>query len=166
MNTCILKLSLVVWLVYSVAASASVYRCVIDGVTTFSQTPCADNAEILSGYDTTPTRTSPQASRQPVGPSASQNELDQLSEAVRKRRLNRQVQQLEQRVSRLQREYEEAFAQLTGEPLSEVDGVKAYPMGLAQEISALRDSYNSDLKKTREELQQRRKALEDLRDEP
>ncbi|MCH8537312.1 MAG: DUF4124 domain-containing protein [Alkalimonas sp.] len=163
MNAFIFRLSLVVLLFYSSFLSASVYRCVIDGVTTFSQTPCADNAEKIQGYDTTPTRSAPQATSQSTEPTASQSELAQVNTEVRKRRLNRQIQQLEQRVNRLQRDYEEEFMELTGEPLPEGDRMAAYPVGLAQEIVVVRNRYDAEIKKAREELVQRRKELEDLR---
>jgi hypothetical protein len=164
MNSSTLKLTLFALLFHSSFVSASVYRCVINGVTTFSQAPCADNAEKLQGYDTTPTSSDPQATSQPTEDTSPQDVLAQINTDVRKRNLNRQVQQLEQRLSRLQTDYETEFVQLTGEPLPEGGDLRAYPMGLAQEITVLRNGYNANIKRTREELAQRRKELQDLRD--
>ncbi|MDP4535319.1 DUF4124 domain-containing protein [Alkalimonas collagenimarina] len=152
------RLTLLALLLHSSFVSASVYRCVIDGVTTFSQTPCADDAEEMRGYDTSPTRTP----SEPTAATSAQDTLAEINSDVRQRNLNRQIQQLEQRLTRLQNDYETEFVELTGEPLPEGDSMTAYPLGLAQEISALRNRYNAEIKKVRDELAQRRKELSDI----
>lgn len=75
-------------LTFSAAASANVYQCEVDGVITYSQLPCSDNATVTtySTKDTTSqiTAQSTAQSSTVAGESATAT-IERLSESVKKR---------------------------------------------------------------------------------
>lgn len=153
-------------LLFSVEAHASVYRCVLDGVTTLSQMPCADNAEKLSQYDTTPTPASQAVTpaREPVQSGNATESLQQISLNVRKQSLERQLQQLNNRVRGLERERNAKLSEITGEDIQSPDAVtgRTFISGTAEEMRNVLNHYQLEISKVQQQAGTVRQQLQEL----
>lgn len=145
-------------LLFSIEADASVYRCVLDGVTIFSQTPCADNAEKLSQYDST--RTPANQAVRPARDSAQSvnatESLQQISLNVRKQSLERQLQQLNNRLRRLEQERNAKLSEITGEAIESPADVagRTFLIGPAEEMRDALNHYRQEMTKLQQQAEQ------------
>lgn len=160
----LLPLSLIL---FSVVSHASVYRCEQNGVTLFSQTPCADNAEKLAQYDTTPTPASRSAatpSRDSEQSSNATESLQQISLNVRKQSLQRQVQQLNNRIRSLEQERNAKLSEITGEDIQSPDAVtgRTFIAGAAEEMRSVLNHYQLEISKVQQQAGQVAEQLRQL----
>ncbi|MEE2002275.1 DUF4124 domain-containing protein [Alkalimonas sp. MEB108] len=158
----LLPLSLIL---FSVVSHASVYRCEQNGVTLFSQTPCADNAEKLAQYDTTPTkRDAASPARDSAQNSNATESLQQISLNVRKQSLERQLQQLNNRRQNLERERNAKLSEITGEDIQSPDAVtgRTFIAGAAEEMRSVLNHYQLEISKVQQQAGQVAEQLRQL----
>lgn len=154
-----MKVLLILLLLMPALAQASVYRCVIDGVTTFSQTPCAEDAEKIEVKPVQP------ATEQGADATQSAREhLDQVSVDVRKRNINIQIRRLEDRRRGLQRQRDAELDRLKAQQGTARNNLAGatYHAGLAQEMRAVNERYTADINSLQTEIDQLRQELQGL----
>ncbi|WP_417705322.1 DUF4124 domain-containing protein [Rheinheimera aquimaris] len=79
--------------------SAQVYKCEVDGKTTFSQVPCAENAEVTDYSRESEELTTPAASNQTTVSEAAAT-IDRLGNSVKKRDMAEKIKRLERQRDR------------------------------------------------------------------
>ncbi len=129
-----IRMSLLSCIFLTLAAQASVYHCVVNGVITFSQLPCAVDAEKLSQYDSRPTVIS--ENNLAV---LAEDALQQISRQTSQQRLNQHLQQLERQIHQIEQTRDARLAELTDGDVQSPEEVanRSYLQGIADEIAAL-----------------------------
>lgn len=154
-----IKIILLMSVLLSLNAHASVYRCVLDGVTIFSQTPCAQDAEKLSQYDTSPT-----IIREDALVMTADDSLLHISRQERQQSLHRQLQQLERQARQLEQDRDTRLAELTDGEVQSAEqlGEQSYPPEIANEIVAVFQDYLAKLSQLHQQAEVIQQQLQDL----
>ncbi|EHR39590.1 DUF4124 domain-containing protein [Alishewanella jeotgali] len=143
-------------LFFPVCVNAQVYKCEVDGVVTYSQQPCADNAE-LTQYSTENSVQSdpPQANdsatqtARPTQPAANHEaELARINESIRKRNINTEITRLTAERNRKMRERDQKMAQLRRTKQSAANNLAGatWEESLSKEMSAVAMQYDTDIR--------------------
>lgn len=140
---------------FALPLQAAVYKCEKDGVTTFSQTPCGDDAQTTNyttvGQEHQPTPT--------VTVKKDNNEVDKY---IQQRQLKRKIQQLtkkkEDKIAQRNREMNAIRDKQMSAKNNDVAGA-TYLQSLAQEMAAVVEAYDTEIKSLDQELAQLQQQL-------
>ena len=144
----------------SLPLQAAVYKCEKDGVTTFSQTPCGDDAE-TTNYTTVGQGTN-QPDTSSVTTSKDPNEVDKY---IKQRQLGRQVKKIEQEKLQKIAERNKAMNAIRDKQMTAKNNDVAgatYLQSLAQEMSAVVDAYDTEIKSLDQQLASAKAELSTL----
>ena len=127
---------------------AAVYKCEKDGVTTFSQTPCGEDAQTTSyttvGQESQPTQT--------VTVKKDTNEVDKY---IQQRQLKRQIKKVsqdkEEKIAQRNREMNAIRDKQMSAKNNDVAGA-TYLQSLAQEMAAVVEAYDTEIKSLDQQL--------------
>ncbi|WP_306523274.1 DUF4124 domain-containing protein [Rheinheimera sp.] len=142
-------------LCYQLPAQAAVYKCEKDGVTTFSQTPCGQDAQ-TTDYTTVGQE---RQAKPAVVVKKDHNEVDRY---IQQRQLKRQIQKvIKKKEDKIAQRNSEMNAirdkQMTAKN-NDVAGA-SYLQSLAQEMAAVVEAYDTEIKSLDQELAQLQQQL-------
>lgn len=142
-------------LAYQLPAQAAVYKCEKDGVTTFSQTPCGQDAQ-TTDYTTVGQQ---RQAKPTVVVKKDHNEVDNY---IQQRQLKRKIQQvIQKKEDKIAQRNSEMNAirdkQMTAKN-NDVAGA-SYLQSLAQEMAAVVQAYDTEIKSLDQELAQLQQQL-------
>lgn len=138
------------------SANAAIYKCEVDGVTTYSQTPCADDAQVTD-YSREITE-QPVVTAQGATASAAAETLDRLGTSVKKRDMAEKIKRLERQRDRQITERDAEVAEINrqkGRFVQNLYGV-AYEDKVNSSIIAATTIWNTRIEATEHELEQLR----------
>lgn len=137
---------------------AAVYKCEKDGVTTFSQTPCGDDAQTTSYTTVGQERTTTPA----VEVKKDNNEVDRY---IQQRQLKRQIKKVsqnkEEKIVQRNREMNAIRDKQMTAKNNDVAGA-TYLQSLAQEMAAVVEAYDTEIKSLDQELAQLQQQLSNI----
>lgn len=90
---------LLIAIAMAMPVSAQVYKCEVNGQTTFSQVPCAEDAEVTDYSRETKDLTAPAATNKAAGSEAAAT-IDRLGNSVKKRDMAEKIKRLERQRDR------------------------------------------------------------------
>lgn len=156
MEKILIRLSLaLISLAYTISAPAqSIYKCIDDnGKTTFSQRPCADNAEKVTVKD--------HNSGISVGPSG---DFSKMRDGNKSRQLERRIQILEDEIDLLHSSRDRDLAALRRKKRYANNNLAGatWEQSISTEMQSITASYAQRIESRRDEISQLRSELKDL----
>lgn len=152
-------------LTYPFCADANVYKCNVNGVVTFSQTPCGEDSETTE-YKTKDTASPSQA---PAQPSPKTNASDSqgketVDEYIEIRQIKRKISKLEWQKKDLIESRDKEIQALRENKAFANNNLagSSYLQSLAQEMSAVANTYAMDIQSIDRELSELRTELRRL----
>ncbi len=134
---------------------AAVYKCEKDGVTTFSQTPCGEDAQ-TTNYTTVGQE------RQATPAVAVKKDNNEVDKYIQQRQLKRKIQQLtkkkEEKIAQRNNEMNAIRDKQMSAKNNDVAGA-TYLQSLAQEMAAVVEAYDTEIKSLDQELAQLQQQL-------
>lgn len=157
--------ALVLLLIYPFCADANVYKCKVNGVVTFSQTPCGEDSETTE-YKTEDTTPTPQSTAKPVAkadPSDSSGK-ESVDEYIEIRQIKRKISKLEWKKKDLIESRDKEIQALRENKAFANNNLagSSYLQSLAQEMSAVANTYAMDIQSIDRELSELRTELRRL----
>lgn len=140
-------------------ASAQVYKCEVDGVLTFSQQPCAEDAE-LTKYTSEPA--APPPSTTIPQPTESYEEANaRIAKSIRQRNINIEITKITAERNRKQRERDQRIAQLRRTKQSAANNLAGATLeeSLSKEMSAIAMQYDTDIRSLDAQIDRLREDL-------
>lgn len=138
---------------------AAVYKCEKDGVTTFSQTPCGEDAQATS-YTTV-------GQERPTTPAVTvKKDNNEVDTYIQQRQLTRQIKKVsqnkEEKIAQRNREMNAIRDKQMTAKNNDVAGA-TYLQSLAQEMAAVVEAYDTEIKSLDQELAQLQQQLNKMK---
>ncbi|SNY41069.1 protein of unknown function [Arsukibacterium tuosuense] len=155
-------ISSLLWLL-PLSAMATVFKCEVDGVVTYSQIPCSHDAE-LTEY-TTDEVDSPAKQQKPAAQTESPSEtLVRVRDALTKRDMQLQITRLKGDKARLQSRRDIEITKLRQSKLQANNNLAGavWENSLSKEMAAITAKYDSDIRSVDSELDRLSKQLRRL----
>lgn len=126
--------------------SAKVYKCEVDGVVTYSQLPCSEDAEVTA-YATEPPQSSLPAAEAKQANSASAT-IDRLSESIKKRDMQIAINRLKSDKTNKQAERDGKLAELKNSKQLSANNLAGAVRqeSLSEEMAAVASQYDTDIR--------------------
>jgi hypothetical protein len=143
-------------LAFALPVSAQVYKCEQNGVVTYSQTPCSQDAEVTD-YSRSADDHNKSAGTTPAASSAAQT-MDRLGQSVKKRDLSDKIKRLERLVDRQIKNRDAEVASIAnrkGRVVRNLAG-SVYEDSLSSDILAATTIWNTRIDATNREIDQLR----------
>lgn len=160
-----LKKALPLLLILPFLSHATVYKCKIDGVLTFSQTPCGDASETTEYKMDDTNRPVDNISSQEKLPKSSNTGSDSsVDEYIEIRQIKRKISKLEWQKKDLVASRDKEINALRERKASANNNLagSSYLQSLAQEMSAVANTYSMDIESVDRELSELRAELRRL----
>lgn len=147
-------------LLLSFGASANVYKCEVDGVVTYSQVPCADDAEVTDYTITTDTADQLQQAQSVVevssvvaGESTDQTH-NRLTQSVKKRDLKAKIERLKRQTVQKAKERDTKLATLKNTKRQAYNNLAGatWEESLSTEMAAVAKQYGTDIENINKEI--------------
>lgn len=142
-------------------ANAQVYKCEVNGVLTFSQKPCADDAQ-LTNYTITPTPAQPANPNQTPQPTENHAEVNaRIAESIRQRNINIEITKKTAERNRKMRERDQRIAQLRRTKRSAANNLAGatWEESLSKEMTAIAMQYDTDIRSLDTQIDRLREDL-------
>lgn len=157
-------------LVFASATQAQVYKCIVDGVTKFSQKPCDDDAEPYEVKHSQPLVNQVEQARtgQPnlynAQSTGNRTELEERRISILKRNLNIELVRLDARKSRLTEQRNSDLARVRAQKNRAANNLAGavWEDSLSSEMSAINQRYDSDIREINREIDSIKDKLKDL----
>lgn len=146
---------------FACSTNAAVYKCEVNGVTTYSQTPCATDAEIT---DYSRESTEQPAVTAQAATAAAAETMDRLGNSVKKRDMAEKIKRLERKRDRQIADRDAEVAKITrekGRYVQNLYGV-TYEDKVNSSIIATTTIWNTRIEATNRELEQLRALYNEL----
>lgn len=141
---------------FACSANANIFKCEVNGVTTYSQVPCAEDAEVTD-YSRENTE-QPVVAAQAATASAAAETIDRLGNSVKKRDMAEKIKRLERQRDRQVKNRDAEVAKIAsqkGRYVQNLYGV-AHEDKVNTSIIAATTMWNSRIDETERELEQLR----------
>ena len=146
----------------SMANEVTVYKCTIKGVPTFSQTPCAEDAQVITLRNVNIMQTNtPQSENTPVADTS-------VDDYLAVQQIERDIVQLELKIKQYQQEYAQKKQQvgyMTQDKANRL-GASSIANAITTETAALKQRFDPQIKQAQQQIEALTQKKQQLSQQP
>lgn len=146
----------------SMANEVTVYKCTIKGVPTFSQTPCAEDAQVITLRNVNIMQTNtPQSENTPVADTS-------VDDYLAVQQIERDIVQLELKIKQYQQEYAQKKQQIDYMTQDKANrlGASSIANAITTETAALKQRFDPQIKQAQQQIEALTQKKQQLSQQP
>lgn len=146
----------------STASEVTIYKCTIKGVPTFSQTPCAKDAQVITLRNVNIMQTNtPQSENTPVADTS-------VDDYLAVQQIERDIMQLELKIKQYQQEYAQKKQQIDYMTQDKANrlGASSIANAITTETAALKQRFDPQIKQAQQQIEALTQKKQQLSQQP